>query len=148
MPQNRVVIKDGEVRSALGNALLAVKNLPAKVIRPELDAAVTELKQYPATLPNQRYVRTGRRGAATKLRAVSGNNAYSKSYVVESRPVYGGGRTGDPYTVGNAYGEGQASIHQGRWKLLAFVVADAIDRIIERGYEYMNAALRKGPGGL
>src|SRR5690348_14054608 len=116
MPQSRVTIEDSEVKTALRNALLAVGNLPAKVIRPEMDTAAAEIKNYPAELPGQRYVRTGRRAAATKVEAIAGNNAYSKAYIIKSNPVYAGGRTADPYVIGNAYGDGQARIHQGRWK--------------------------------
>jgi len=143
MAQLTVKVDDGRVKTVLGNAGLAVQNLPAKVVRPEMEQARDEVATYPAELPNQRYVRTGRRGEATKLVAAPGNNQYSSKYTLESNPSYPGGGTGNPYTIGDALGAGQAAIHQGRWVLLRTAVEKAVARIVEKGAEYFRAVLER-----
>lgn len=146
MASLKLTVEDSEVRTAFKRAGLAVQNLPAKVVRPEVEQARDELREYPSELPGQKYRRTGRRYTATKVEAVAGNNQYSKSYRLVSNPRYPGGRTGNPFTVGDAKGQGQAKVHQGRWKLMADVMSAAMSRIVERGREYFRAVLeRNGP---
>lgn len=143
MAKLTVTIRDAEVRTRLSRAVMAVQNLPAKVVRAEMDAARDELRAYPPELPNQRYQRTGRRYEATVIEAQSGNNASAKAYALVSDPRYPGGRNANPYVVGDAYGRGQAAVHVGRWKLLRTVVESAMSRIVERGAEYFRAVLER-----
>jgi hypothetical protein len=146
MPRLSITVSDSEAKTKFRKAGLAVENLPAKIIRPEVEAGVEELRTYPAELPGQKYQRTGNRYRATRMAAKSGNNATSKTYTIESNPRYGRGRTGNPYTIGDARGGGQARIHQGRWKLLADVMNKVLDRIVARGQEYFRSVLeRNGP---
>ena len=147
MPKLQLTIEDSEVKTAFKRAGMAVQNLPAKVVRAEVEQARRELVEpYPPEIPGQKYIRTGRRYAATRIKAKAGNNAYSKTYTLESNPRYPRGGTGNPYTIGDAQGGGQARIHAGRWKLLADVMNAAIERIVERGAEYFRAVLeRNGP---
>lgn len=143
MAELKVTIRDAEVRTRLGKATMAVQNLPAKVIRPEMDAARDELRTYPPEIPGQKYRRTGRRYEATRVVAGAGNNASAKSYTLESNPRYAGGRSGNPYTIGDAYGKGQARVHAGRWALLRTVIEKTVERIVERGAEYFRAVIER-----
>ena len=65
---------------------LAIRDITAREARKEMEQARDELREYPPELPNQRYIRTGKRGRATKLIAQTGNNQYSKKYTLESNP--------------------------------------------------------------
>ena len=146
MTQITVTVHDSEVKTAINHATLAVRNLPAKVVKPIMEDAKDEARTYPPELPNQRYVRTGKRYEATKLISVIGNNQYKTSYRITSNPRYADGRSGNPYVLGDAKGEGQAAIHRGRWNKLHVVVLKAMEKIIEKGQEYFRAVLeRNGP---
>lgn len=140
--QLQVKVRGGEVRSILGRLNLVVKRLPNGVMRPEMEIARDELRTYPAELPGQRYVRTGKRYAATQLQYNGG-----QSYTLVSNPTYAG-RSADPYVVGDARGEGQAAVHAGRWNKIADVVERAVERIVQRAEEAFQAAISQGPGGL
>lgn len=120
---------DKVIQSGLQRLKSGVENIPAGIIRPEMEQAAEEARTYPAELPGQRYVRTGARYAATRVEA-GANNQYSKSYTVVSDPKYAGGRSADPYVLGDARGRGQAAIHRGRWKLLYVAVTEAIGRAV------------------
>lgn len=147
MSQITVTIKGADViQSGLKKLGLAVTNMPAAVVRPEMDAARDELRTYPAELPGQRYVRTGARYRATRVEAGS-NNQYVKSYTLKSDPTYRG-RSADPYVVGDAYGRGQAGIHQGRWALIVNVVEKALDRMVEKANQMFNDVINQGGMGL
>lgn len=141
MAQLTVKVDDSQVRTVLGNAVLAVKSLPKKVIKPIMEEARDEVRTYPPERPGQRYVRTGKRYAATKLESVD------HGYRLESNPRYGG-RTANPYVIGDAQGGGQAWMHKGRWKLLADVVLKARDKIVEKAREMFNERNLKGGIGL
>jgi len=128
---------------------LAINTITGPEARSEMEKAVDALVHpYPDELTNQRYIRTGKRGRATKLVFASGNNQYSKKYTLESNPRYKYGRTGNPYVVGDAEGGGQARIHQGRWRLIKRVVEDAVGRIMETARRRLHEILMRGPGGL
>lgn len=143
MPQLTVKIHDGKLKTILGNAILAVRSLPKKVIKAEMEIARDEVREYPPERAGQRYIRTGKRYAATKLEAVD------NGYRLVSNPRYADGRTGNPYTIGDARGQGQAWMHKGRWVLLADAVKRATERIVKRAREMFNEDfLLKGPGGL
>lgn len=138
MPQVTIKVDAGEVKTAIRNAVLAVSSLPVKIIRPIMELARDEQRTYPPELPNQKYVRTGKRYSATKLEN-KGRNAYQ----LVSNPRYARGQTGNPYTIGDAQGEGQARIHQGRWPRMYDVMQRAIDRIVEKGREYFRDVLER-----
>ena len=129
---------DAEVKTLVQRAALAVKNLPAKVIKAEMERARDEARFYPPELPDQRYIRTGKRYDATKLVKVE-----RAKYRIESTPRYRYGQTGNPYVIGDARGRGQARIHEGRWNLLADVMARAVERIVEKGREYFRNVLER-----
>lgn len=144
MPQLSVKVDGRQVTSVARNGQLAISNLSSKYVRAEMEQARDEVKTYPPELPNQRYRRTGRRGEATRLISYPGNNQYSSKYTIESNPRYPGGRTGNPYTIGDALGQGQARIHQGRWKLLYTAAQEAVGRIVARGQTYFQDVFKGG----
>jgi hypothetical protein len=123
-----------------------VSKLKRVVMATNTITAEDALRTYPAELPNQRYVRTGKRGAATRLEAASGNNQYSKKYVLQSNPRYANG-SGNPYTIGDARGAGQARVHVGRWRLIKDVVDRAVERIAAIAARRFRDILGSGPGG-
>lgn len=140
MAQITVKVDDSEVRTILGNAALAVERIPKKVIKPIMEAARDEVRDYPPERPGQKYIRTGKRYAATKLESVD------KGYRIVSNPRYAGGQTGNPYVIGDAMGQGQAWMHKGRWKLLADVMLKARDKIVETAREMFSERNLKGGG--
>lgn len=148
MPQLTVRVDGSKVVSVARNGQLAVANIGAKYVKNEMDQARDEVATYPAELPNQRYVRTGKRGEATKVISYSGSNQYSKKYTLESNPSYGRGKTGNPYTVGDAQGQGQAAVHKGRWANMNARVQAAVGRIVEKGGELFRAVFAGFSGGL
>jgi hypothetical protein len=148
MAQVSVRIEGAEVViSKFQKLTVAMSDITAGEARGEMQQARDELATYPAEIPGQRYVRTGKRGRATKLEAMSGNNASSKRYTLESNPQYGRG-SGNPYTVGDARGQGQASVHVGRWRLIKKVVDDAVTRIAGIAAQRFRDILGGGPGGF
>lgn len=142
MPQMTIKVDDSKVRTIMHNAVLAVERLPDKVLRPIMKEALEQVREYPAELPDQRYVRTGKRFRATQLEKVE------HGYRIVSNPRYKGGRTGNPYVIGDARGAGQATLHKNRWHLLAEVMRLATDRIIARAKEEFNKRSLSFPGGL
>lgn len=149
MTQISIRMDGSKVTSVARSGRLAVANMPAKVVKPEVDQARDELvNPYPPELPGQRYRRTGKRAEATRVVAQPGNNQFSKKYTLESTPNYGGGKTGNPYVLGDAQGQGQARIHQGRWKLMRTAMEQAVGRIIDKGGEMFRAVFSGFSGGL
>lgn len=138
MTQITITVQDGEVRQAYIRAALAVEKLPERVVKAEMEAARDLARTYPDELPEQKYVRTMRRFHATKVVRVE-----KAKYRVESNPRYRGGRSGNPYVLGNAAGLGQATVHQNRWNLLRDVMYLAFGRIVEKGQEYFRAVLER-----
>lgn len=142
MTQITVKVDDSQVKSILGNAVLAVEKLPDDVMFPILAEARDEVRTYPAERPGQRYIRTGNRYRATYLQKEG------RAFRLYSNPRYGSGRSADPYVVGNALGQGQAWMHVGRWALLYEVMMRAKERIIQKAEEEFRRILSRGPGGL
>ena len=140
--QLTIRVRDHAIKTVNAKLLTALRRIPAGIVRPEIDTARDELRTYPPELPNQRYVRTGKRYRATRVEYLGG-----QSYRLISDPSYKG-RSADPYVLGDAYGQGQARIHQGRWALIKDVVEKSIERILTRVREEFNRILTEsGPGG-
>jgi len=126
---------DALIMSGIQREKLAVNTITADIMREEMDTVIAETGQnYPDELPGQRYQRTGKRYDATHVEYGRGNNQYSKSYTVKSNPTYGG-RSADPYVLGDAEGRGQAAIHVGRWAVLYERMLAAMERIAVRAEE-------------
>lgn len=143
--QITVTMKNGElIQSNLIREKLAIESIPSVILKEEMELGAQEAGTYPDELPNQRYERTGARGRRTRLEYGRGNNQYSQSYTIKSDPTYRG-RSADPYVLGDAQGNGQAAIHQGRWGVLFEIV----QRVMERVYQASVVIIeRLHSGGL
>src|SRR3990167_2003442 len=140
--QLTIRVRDHAIKTVNAKLWTALRRIPAGIVRPEIDTARDELRTYPPELPDQRYIRTGKRYRATRVQYLGG-----QSYRLISDPSYKG-RSADPYVLGDAYGQGQARIHQGRWALIKDVVEKSIERILARVREEFNRILTEsGPGG-
>ena len=136
--QLAIRVRDHAIKTVNAKLLTALRRIPAGIVRPEIDAARDELRTYPPELPDQRYIRTGKRYRATRVEYLGG-----QSYRLISDPSYKG-RSADPYVLGDAYGQGQARIHQGRWRLLKDAVEASIERILARVREEFNKIIAGG----
>lgn len=138
-----VRINGNELKTILGNAMLAVERFPRKVLKVEMEQARDELRTYPPPRAGQTYVRTGKRYRATKVVAVGGTG-----YRLESNPLYNG-RSANPYVLGTPQGGGQAWMHRRRWPKLIDVITRAIQRVKAKARDmFSERMLRGGPGGL
>lgn len=146
MSQLSITVRDNQVRTINDNLILAVKRLPAGVMRPIMDQAKKEAAggfpdggysgyQVPDT--GGHYIRTGRFGSNQILSYNGG-----QSYTLINRTPYA------TYVQGDASGGGQAKVHQGRWPLLADVVERAVQRIVEAAGKAFLDIINRGPGGL
>ena len=137
MTKISLTIADGQVKQSLQKAQLAVRNLPDRVIWPIMTEARNEIQTYPDELPEQKYVRTGNRYRATRVQKEGA------AFRMISDPRYKYGQTGNPYTLGDAQGQGQAAIHQGRWANMYLEMQKAVEKILEKGREYFRDVLER-----
>ncbi|HBU28385.1 MAG TPA: hypothetical protein DEB56_00725 [Thiobacillus sp.] len=113
---------------------------PVKIGRRKIFDAMNritrEMEGYPGERPGQRYIRTGNLGASWQVRRLEDgyqiyNNASHK------------GRRYARYVVGDAYGQGQAWMHSGRWQLFRDVVEDEIDKLPEEVANELDLVARR-----
>jgi hypothetical protein len=142
MTQLKVTVRDNEVRTINERLTLAVKRLPAGIMRPIVDEGVEELRTDPAERPGQRYVRTGARYSRTRAEYTGG-----QSYRFVSDPTYRG-RSADPYVLGDARGQGQAWMHRGRWKTMRAVVERVAEKIVAAAGAEFRRIIGQGGVGL
>lgn len=140
MTQITVRIDDGELRSLVGRAMLAIEQFPRREMRRYIEQARDAARVYPPELPGQRYRRTGTYRRSFRVEPVG------RGYRLYSDAVQRGRRY-TRYVGGAADGSGQARIHAGRWTLIRDAVESAQRAIIERAREYMRAELLRGSGG-
>lgn len=131
-----VRIEDGELKSLLSRAALAVEKLPKKIIKAEVELARDEARTYPPELPGQKYRRTGTYYRSFKIQPVRGG--YTLSSDARQR-----GRAYTQYVGGDEYGNMQALIHRGRWTLISNALSKARDRIIELAREEFRRVLER-----
>ena len=83
------------------------------------DDVIDDMKIYPAPIPGSKYVRTylfQRSWKKTKVKTVTGQGYQITNMAARKGRKYGG------YVVGDAKGEGQATIHMGRWRVFRDVL--------------------------
>lgn len=112
------------VRNGLENLSRDIPKVSIERIGASADEIMTIMRKYPAKPPGSKYVRTYRLKNSWKKKKVTG-----LGYSVEADPVQKGRHYGK-YVVGNAYGEQQAGVHAGRWKLFYEVVQKQTDKLI------------------
>lgn len=125
-------------REAIRALLRAASIVPKTVVEATQLAALrakARIVNYPPELPNQRYVRTGIFG-----------DSWEVSRVPRGWKIEGDARQfGRGYTVfvtGDAFGLGQASIHQGRWERARKAVAEEVRELPVKLEPDVQAALR------
>lgn len=131
-----VKVQNQKVRQSLSYVGDAIPRITDRQVKKAMEAARDEIRTYPPQLPDQKYKRTGKRYRAT---VVKKNGA--KSYTIESNPTYRG-RTANPYVIGDSKGEGQAYIHQGRWKIARDVVAKWAETLTQTISAEISSILR------
>lgn len=92
------------------------------VIRIVLDKVIKRMQRYPPPRPGQRYVRTYRLKRSWKILRF-GNSGYQITNNAARK-----GRQYARYVVGDAYGTGQAWMHQNRWPVFRDVVERAFEQ--------------------
>lgn len=144
-------IRDGQVRTALRAATLAVQTIPAQAARKAMENAS---KAARANYPNggvmgysvplrqgQTYVRTGTYGGGFQVKA-GANNQYVKTYSLVNPVSYA------QWVGGDAFGNKQVWFHRNRWPVIAVQVDKAVQEAIDWAAAEFNRQLGLGPGGL
>lgn len=108
-----VKVDNGKVYQSLRKIGDAIPRITDAKVKRAMTNARDEVRTYPPERPGQRYKRTGRRYRATQVVKVD-----TRTYRLESNPTYKGGRSANPYVIGDSEGRWQAWMHVGRWKLL------------------------------
>ena len=121
MTQITITSNVGLVRQGLQDLAAEIPKIGRRKIYDAINRITREMEGYPAELPMQTYRRTGRLGASWKVQSLE--DGYSISNYAAKK-----GRRYANYVVGNAYGTGQAQIHEGRWPLFR----DVVDREIAK----------------
>lgn len=128
------ITNKGEVKSWFKRLVDALTTKPDTRIKQANDQIIEIMKAYPPERPHQTYIRTGRLGRNWKSNKVG----VLKYRITNSTPYA-------KYVVGNAYGQGQAWMHVGRWNVFRNVVdsivaftlpkriVDDIDMVARRG---------------
>jgi hypothetical protein len=124
------------VRKGLENLSADIPKVSIERVGDSADNIIAVMQKYPRKLPNQRYVRTGELGRKTTKKKVT-----NMGYAVQVDPVYKGKHYGK-YVVGNAYGEEQAGIHAGRWKLFYEVVMKEGDKLVKNIDRAIKGAIK------
>ena len=140
MPQITLTVgKGAEVyRQGLERLRRQIPRISRQRIYKTLQKIVRIMKVYPAPPEGSTYVRTYKLRRNWRI-----INAGSKAYRMINRARFRGREYGK-WVVGNARGEMQAEIHQGRWKLFAHVVEQEVSKMPKA----VEAALKRVSKGL
>ena len=112
----------GLVRQGLQDLSAGIPKIGRRRIFDAMNRITREMEGYPAERPNQTYHRTGNLGASWDVRRL--DDGYQIVNTARAR-----GRAYAHYVVGNAYGTGQAWMHQGRWPVFRGVVDAEIEKM-------------------
>lgn len=144
-------IRDGQVRTALRAATLAVQTIPAQAARKAMeDASKRARANYPSggvmgynvgLRPGQTYVRTGTYGSGFKV-LPGANNQYVKTYRLVNPVKYA------QWVGGDEFGNYQVWFHRNRWPVISVQVDKAVEDAIAWASAEFNRQLGLGPGGL
>lgn len=120
------------VRTGLEDLANEIPKIGRDQIYRSIIAARDEIKTYPPERPGQRYVRTYRLQAGWVVTA-HGSIGYRLQNDV-------------PYTivvVGNAYGQGQAEVHAGTWKLVRDVTDNHVRTLKDDIQDHIRMVIRR-----
>jgi len=116
-------IKDAKlVRQGLHNLRDQVPKIGRERMYEILSKVIKHMQRYPPPRPGQRYVRTYRLKRSWKILRF-GNSGYQITNNAARK-----GRQYARYVVGDAYGTGQAWMHQNRWPVFRDVVERAFEQ--------------------
>jgi hypothetical protein len=138
-----VKVENQKVKQGLRVVGDAIPRATDRLVKKTMEAARDEVRTYPPELPGQKYKRTGRRYRATKV-----VRADTRAYRLESNPVYPGGRTANPFVVGDAKGLGQAWMHVGRWTKIKDAVDKHVKALLKDISQEIGAILRRSGMGM
>ena len=123
------------VRQGLQNLRAEIPKIGRLRIYETAERIMRKMQKYPPTRQGQRYIRTFRfRDSWTIARADNGN-------VLSNRAPYA------IFVVGNAYGQGQARVHVGRWPLFRDVADAEVERLPKTIQENIAMVARRSFGG-
>lgn len=108
------------VRMGLQNLKAEIPQIGRRQIRVRMDRMKRRMEAYPPERPGQKYVRTGQMFYSWRIMP-SERNGYTLENFATRRGV-----NYPSFVVGNAYGQGQAWMHRGRWELLRDVVEEEL----------------------
>jgi hypothetical protein len=109
------------VRQGLQDLSAEIPRVGRRRIYDMINRITRTMEGYPPERPHQKYQRTGRYGASWHVEKLA--DGYSIYNNAEAK-----GRQYPRFVVGDAYGTGQAWMHQGRWPLLR----DEVDKEVEK----------------
>lgn len=121
MTQLTIKVRGELVRSGLQDLAAELPRVGRQQIRTAMNRIYREVSSYPKERPGQTYKRTGRLFYSWKIDEVK------SGYKIENTATYKG-KAYAVYVVGDAYGQRQAWMHQGRWTVLR----DAADAEVEK----------------
>ena len=124
------------VRKGLENLRADIPKVSIERVGESADSIIEIMKKYPRKLPNQKYVRTYKLQNSWKKKKLTGFG-----FAIEADPVQKGRHYGK-YVVGNSYGEEQAGIHAGRWKLFYEVVMKEGDKLVKNIDRAIKGAIK------
>jgi len=120
------------------------------IVNKHLDKAMKKaagrVKKYPAKLAGQKYKRTGTFGRSVKVvdakRAGTGSGTHYRTskLVTDAKQK---GRRYSKYVTGNAYGRGQAKIHENRWAVAQKEVSKEAKKLTQTIQKDIDQALSK-----
>lgn len=152
MPQITVKVKTELVRQGLEDLNAEIPQVGRRRIRTVMDRIKRRMEEYPPE-PAHRMktahhsilgtiiTKTGRTGLMGRSWRI---NQLSTGYTLENT-AQRKGRAYSGYVVGDAYGTGQAWMHQGRWNLFRDVVDEEVEKLPDEiGDEIMMVARRDG----
>lgn len=111
-----VNVKGQLVRAGLQNLAAEVPQVGRRQIRTRMDRIKRRMEAYPPERPGQKYIRTGQMFYSWRIQPTERNGYSLENFATRKGVNY------PRYVVGDAYGQGQAWMHRGRWELLRDVV--------------------------
>lgn len=117
-----VRINGAVVRQGLEDLAAEIPQVGRRRLRTIMNRVVRDMQEYPEERPGQTYVRTGRLFSHWKIEEIP------QGYAVENDAQRRGNYYGR-YVVGDAYGQGQAWMHVGRWRVFRDVMEKHLEAL-------------------
>lgn len=128
------------VRQGLQNLRAEVPKIGRQRMFEAMQRIVVRMQKYPPERPGQKYRRTFRFRAGWRINSIPDSPAQTGWQVTNVVPYA-------KYPVGNAYGEGQAWMHVGRWNLFRDVAEAEIGKLPKTIQNEVVMVARRMVGG-